>query len=267
MSHLLSHAYRVGLRKWLRLVSYLAELRIHERTPVSGEVPGELSGPTITIAGSTRSLKRSINERVEPGLRDSLTAQFCLAGVAVGLNFCNKANLIKKERLAGVVLTSAYLKHYCSQFDVPIRARAFPLIQSTRWSDGTERSSVVVTPDWQPLSRLRLVTKPPRAKGFVGRKEELSRLLENISSSEISIIFIRGTGGSGKTYHASRLYAEIKARHLLFWVDCGRREVILDTLIWDLMTSLPARGSEKEAILDQAEHREKRVDSLVQLLE
>jgi predicted ATPase/class 3 adenylate cyclase len=128
LSFLLRELERASFGKWVELVTRLATFD----TPEPKKVPVELAGSCAVINAGRISFRRWVQES-HASLADDLWGQFWLAGVAVGLNYCNKAALPERERMAALIFATAHLQRYCSQFDIQAPADVRRLIDD---SDG-----------------------------------------------------------------------------------------------------------------------------------
>ena len=82
-------------------------------------VPIELSGACSVLTAGRKTFSKWVEDNY-PSISDDLWGQYWLAAIAAGLNYCNKTAIPDKERLAGLIFASVYLKRYHSVFGVPL---------------------------------------------------------------------------------------------------------------------------------------------------
>ena len=107
MSYLIRELERAPFPKWVSFVDHFSR----QDMPNPKEVPAELAVACAVINAGRTSFERWMHE-THPSLSDDLWGQFWLAGVAVGLNFCNKTALSTEARLAGLIYSAVHLKRY-----------------------------------------------------------------------------------------------------------------------------------------------------------
>ncbi len=189
MSYLIREVSRVGLPKWVDLVSRFAEAdRIDPH-----QVPIELAGACAVI----NSGRKAFGEWVQasyPSLSDDLWGQFWLAAAAAGLNYCNKPAIPEKERLAGLIFAAAHLKRYHTTFGVPL-----PVEVKHIDIDGMPAESPVAA----SVNRISAVglyhNLPARLTPFIGRRIEVSAARELLLGEDVRLLTMTGAGGTGKT--------------------------------------------------------------------
>jgi len=199
MSYLIGELGRTPIHKCVDLFSRYAG----EEMPQTSQVAVELAGSCGVINAGRKFFEDWLN-RSHASLVDDLRGQFWLAGVAAGLNFCNKKGLSKKERLAGLIYAAAHLKRYFAGFGIKLPVEVSnlydrnnpPEFDRVPDQDYAIYHKSVEYPQWQqyPLSARYL---PEGEETIVGRKneiEEVSRML-----AENRLVTLNGPGGIGKT--------------------------------------------------------------------
>lgn len=190
MSYLLRELERVSLAKWAKLVTQFAA----QDTPDPQKAPIELAGSCAVINAGRAAFGEWV-QRAHASLADDLWAQFWLAGVAAGLNFCNKGVLSLQERLAGLVFAAAHLSRFCHQFGLPAPAEVRSL---DGWIEAAGMSHVAApAPAAPPVQVLQPKGLPEQATTFIGRQSELAEIARLLESSRLVTLY--GAGGIGKT--------------------------------------------------------------------
>jgi predicted ATPase len=204
LSFLIRELERASFSKWVNLVTRFAN---HDM-PDPLRVPIELSGACAVINAGREAYRHWV-QVTHASLNDDLWGQFWLAGVAAGLNYCNKATLPNPERLAGLIYAAAHLKRYCSQFgattpsEVSLLYDGETLPEQVIEAKQTELIYQVVVPDlpaeFPPLPTVSLQDRilPEHVKPLVGRQRELAQVA--LLLHEHRLITLCGPGGIGKT--------------------------------------------------------------------
>lgn len=106
----------------------------------------------------------------------------------------------------------------------------------------------------------------PVPKNWVGRREELGRLLKGFRDPEKTVIAIGGPGGIGKTYLGARLYQEVADKYKALWASARERDLTLDALLAALGEMMD--GDIRQAVVrDPARRAEERTDAAIDFLE
>lgn len=196
MSYLTAYVPRVAFSTWAALMAHISE------TPITDprRVPSELAGASSVIQAGRQAFADWVQVH-HATLQDDLWGQYWLAGVAAGLNFCNKTNLPDLERLAGLVFAAAHLQAYCGHFGIAPPKGA---IDITAWTAGA-------TPT---LARLGTFAArhniPIPLTSFIGREALVESVSQQLGHDDVRLLTLSGPGGVGKT----RLSLEV-ARTLL----------------------------------------------------
>lgn len=212
MSYLIRELDRAPFQKW---VSFVEHFSSHDMLNPK-EVPVELAGACAVITVGRRSFERWIREN-HPSLSDDLWGQFWLAGVAAGLNYCNKAALPTEARLAGLIFSAAHLKRYCVQFNVPLPVDVRLLYDAGKWGEIASINKSA------PAIGNRRNNLPVQPTPFIGRQAELTAVKELLmrDSQEVRLVTLTGPGGTGKTRLALQTATDLMDRFTngVFFVD------------------------------------------------
>ena len=200
MSYLIRELTRIDFSKWIDFVTRFAEKDILD--PL--QVPIELTGACSVINAGRNTFSNWVQE-FYPSLSDDLWGQFWLAGVAAGLNYCNKASLTKKERLAGLIFAAAHMKRFHTIFglELPIEVRHIDIV---RLSD--ESKLIAQVPDISGTALLK--NFPVQTTPFIGRQKEITTTRELLHREDIRMLTLTGPGGTGKTRLALTIVSEMK---------------------------------------------------------
>jgi len=114
MSYLIELVPWMPFEKWVRFISILAEKDL----PEQGIMPTELACTSAIVASARKSFDDWARNSSYAGMYDDLWGQFRLAAVAVGLNFCNKQGLSKREHFAALLYAAYHLRRYCQKFEI-----------------------------------------------------------------------------------------------------------------------------------------------------
>jgi predicted ATPase/Tfp pilus assembly protein PilF len=207
MSYLIDYVPRVAFPIWVDLVGRFAGQDI----PDPQQAPVELAGASRVVSAG-RSAFDDWLQASHPTLSDDLWGQFWLAGVAVGLNFCNKVALPDQERLAGLIYAAAHLKRYMIQFGVPLPTEAADVYAPDRVDD-----LLLVYPS--PARVARHLPIPPTA--YIGHEKDVASARDHLLRDDVVLLTLTGPGGVGKT----RLSLEVASSLLdefedgVFFVD------------------------------------------------
>ena len=197
VSYLIRELSRLPLTKWTDMVIQFAEKDIID----PNKVPIELAGACSVIVAGRKTFSKWVNDNY-PSLSDDLWGQYWLAAVAAGLNYCNKSTIQDKERLAGLIFASIYLKRYHSMFGVslPVEVKYLNVI-----SQSTEMAAAGNEIFYnKPNTNLPAETTP-----FIGRKKEIKKTTELLQREEIRLVTLTGPGGTGKTRLAIQASREL----------------------------------------------------------
>ncbi|MGD8752680.1 MAG: NB-ARC domain-containing protein, partial [Anaerolineales bacterium] len=188
VSYLLRELERAPFSKWVEFVSRYAV----EDMPNPQEVPVDLAGACTVVNAGREAFKRWTEEH-HPSLSDDLWGQFLLAGVAAGLNYCNKTSLPETERLAGLIFAAAHMKRYCSKFGTPFPVNVRLLYDPSRETERLE--PVQIPPEKEELHH----NLPVQLTSFIGREREMQQVKELITREGVYLVTLTGPGGTGKT--------------------------------------------------------------------
>ena len=133
--------------------------------PNPREVPAELAVACAVINAGRTSFERWMHE-THPSLSDDLWGQFWLAGVAAGLNFCNKTALSTEARLAGLIYSAVHLKRYCAQFGIPLPVDVRLLYDAGKWDEIASINKSA------PVKNVHRHNLPVQSASFLGRQAE-----------------------------------------------------------------------------------------------
>lgn len=200
MSHLVSHLEQMPLEPWAGLVTHYAG----EDLPDPQQVPVGLAGACAVLNAGREAFKQWV-ESSYASLSDDLWAQFWLAGVAAGLNYCNKRACPDRERLAGLIYAAAHLKRYCTQFGIGSPAQVQQLFAAGQGDVAAvgERPAQLPQVGYEvsaqvPLRQVSLQESlPEHATPFVGRQREITEIGELLAAHRL--VTLSGPGGIGKT--------------------------------------------------------------------
>src|SRR6185503_7214689 len=187
MSYLIRELERAPFPKWVSFVDHFARRDM----PNPREVPAELAVACAVINAGRTSFERWMHE-AHPSLSDDLWGQFWLAGVAAGLNFCNKIALSTEARLAGLIYSAVHLKRYCAQFGIPLPVDVRLLYDAGKWD---EIASIHKS---APISNVRRNNLPVQPTSFIGRQAEVTAV-KDLLMRDVRLVTLTGPGGVGKT--------------------------------------------------------------------
>jgi predicted ATPase len=214
MSYLIRELDRAPFQKWVSFVNHFSSRDM----PNPKEVPVEMAGACAVITAGRKSFEGWIHE-THPSLSDDLWGQFWLAGVAAGLNFCNKAALSTEERLAGLIYSAVHLKRYCFQFGIPFPVDVRLLYDANNWGEIASVNKLV------PVSELHRNNLPIQPTPFIGRQAEVTAvknlLMRDSQGQEVRLVTLIGPGGTGKTRLALQVATDLIDRFAdgVFFVD------------------------------------------------
>lgn len=209
MSYLLRELDRADFPKWVDFVTQFAE----QDTPDPHQVPVELAGACGVINAGRKAFQRWV-QASHPSLQDDLWGQCWLAGVAAGLNYCNKTALPTRERLAGLIFAAAHLKRYLIRFGVPMPVEVSLLY------DANQPGAIPHLERPLPGSDGVFHNLPVQPTTFIGRQEEAAAVREILLRDETRLLTLIGPGGTGKTRLGLRVASELGDRfhHGVFFV-------------------------------------------------
>ena len=199
LSYLIRELERVPLDTWVDFITAFTNFDI----PDPRDVPVEMAGACTVINAGRESYQDWIHE-AHPSLSDDLWGQFWLAGVAVGLNFCNKNILSTEERLAALIYSCIHLKRYCKQFGIPSPIDVRLLYEADQWRTNLLE---VETTNAHVLQRKDL---PAQLTPFIGRVEELKSVTDLLLRENVRLLTLTGPGGTGKTRLALQAASELQ---------------------------------------------------------
>jgi predicted ATPase len=224
MSYLIRELSRAPFDGWVELVTRFAE----QDTPLSDQVPASLAGACAVIAAG-RSAFDGWLQASHPSLRDDLWGQYWLAGVAAGLNFCNKAPLSEKERMAGLIFAAAHLKRYCNRFGARAPTEIAQLYDASQ-ADAVSALDPASSPPVRASHNL-----PAELTSLIGREQEVAKVREVFLRENIRLLTLTGPGGTGKTRLAIRVANELidHYQHGVFFVplaDISAPELVVSEI-------------------------------------
>ena len=202
MSYLLRELSRIDLSRWIRLVSVYAEKDFSD----PHHVPVELSG-AASVMNTARTEFDKWVRKFHSSLSDDLWGQYWLAGVAVGINYCNKTVISDTERMSGLVFAAVHLKRYHQTFGISPPHEVIHLeINSFNIDSAVQRQRTTAA------SAGSTVNLPPQPASFIGREEEMTAVKEFLNREDLRILTLTGPGGTGKTSLAVRAAAQLADR-------------------------------------------------------
>ena len=193
MSYLMHAMLQISFAKCVNFITLMAVADI----PDHHKVPIETSGMSAVIA-SARTAFAAWVQGNHPSLHDDLWGQYWLAGVAAGLTYCHKAGLSDEQRLAGLIYAAANLRRYAATFNLPLPTNVELLYdenQSDAYSSGTSKAK---------KSKL-----PAQPTPFIGRTAQIAALKELLLRSDVRLVTLIGSGGTGKTRLSLRVAEEM----------------------------------------------------------
>jgi len=198
MSYLIRELERAPFPKWVSFVDHFSR----QDMPDPREVPAELAVACAVINAGRKSFERWLHE-THPSLSDDLWGQFWLAGVAAGLNFCNKTMLSTEARLAGLIYSAVHLKRYCAQFGIPLPVDVRLLYDAGKWD---EIASIHKS---APVSNVHRNNLPVQSTPLIGRQAELTAV-KDLLIRDVRLVTFTGPGGVGKTSLALQVAQELR---------------------------------------------------------
>jgi predicted ATPase len=199
MSYLIRELSRAPFPKWVDLVTRFAGQDIVDPQ----QVPIELAGACAVIAAGRRAFDAWVQASY-PSLADDLWGQFWLAGVAVGLNYCNKAMIPEGERLAGLIFAAAHLKRYHATFGVSLPVEIKHLYDASQTGEVARADAVTQFPTAGPAHNL-----PAQPTPFIGRQQEVAAARDLLLRPEVRLVTLTGPGGTGKTRLSLQVATEL----------------------------------------------------------
>lgn len=197
MSYLIRELERLPFPKWVSFVDHFSRRDM----PNPREVPAELAVACAVINAGRKSFEGWMHE-THPSLSDDLWGQFWLAGVAAGLNFCNKTALSTEARLAGLIYSAVHLKRYCAQFGIPLPVDVRLLY------DAGKREELASIHKSAPVPNAHRNNLPVQPTSFIGRQAELTAV-KNLLIRDVRLVTLTGPGGVGKTSLALQVAHEL----------------------------------------------------------
>ena len=198
MSYLIRELERAPFPKWVSFVDHFSRRDM----PNPREVPAELAVACAVINAGRTSFEGWMHE-THPSLSDDLWGQFWLAGVAAGLNFCNKTALSTEARLAGLIYSAVHLKRYCTQFGIPLPADVRLLYDA-----GKSDEIASIHNKSAPVSNVHRNILPVQPMPIIGRQAELTAV-KNLLIRDVRLVTLTGPGGVGKTSLALQVAHEL----------------------------------------------------------
>ena len=188
MSYLVREVNRARFDAWINFIAQYADADV----PDSQKVPIDLAGTCAVFNRGRLDFKRWLQAQPS-SLGDDLWGQYWLAGVAAGLNYCNKSMLGDRERFGALIYAAAHLKRFCTQFDLPspksVRRVFDPSEIQKRIPEG---STFVAYGDQTDELEQPVFTSP-----IIGRYEELQAIRRMLE--DWRLVTVTGPGGIGKT--------------------------------------------------------------------
>src|SRR5688572_2740840 len=258
MSYLVRELDRAPFEKWVTFVDHFSRWDL----PNAKDVPVEFSGACAVINSGRTSFKRWIDE-THPSLSDDLWGQFWLAGVAAGLNFCNKAAIATEARLAGLIYSAVHLKRYCIQFGISLPVDVRLLYDAAKWGEIASINKLA------PASHVHRNNLPAQPTPFIGRQAEVAAVKELLTRDvqEVRLVTLTGPGGTGKTRLALQVAADLIDRfpdgvHFIDLAPIRDPEAVLATIA----RTLGLREPSDRSLLDEIK-AQLRTDKMLLLLD
>ena len=195
VSYLIHELSRVPFPVWVDLVTQFAEKDILD----THRVPVEMAGVVAGINAGRTAFKEWVNSS-HVSLSDDLWGQYWLAGVAAGLNYCNKTIISERERLAGFIFAAAHLKRYHHMFGVALPEE----VRRIRIKDDQEPTSQGGSTEVH-IPKQKVIKLPSPSSALIGRERETGELSEILKSEGSRLLTLTGPGGTGKTRLAIQL--------------------------------------------------------------
>lgn len=214
------------------------------------DVPIELSGPAAVVNANRRTFASWLRTR-HPSLNDDFWGQFCLAGVAAGLNFCNKGGLSNAMRLAAFTFAAAQLKRFMQRFELPLPTETAHLYDAGQAADEPSAQT--------PSRAMNNLPAPPAP--LVGRESELAELAGLLADEDRRLLTLVGPGGVGKTHlalEAARGNSDF-FRHGVYFVPLatiGSAEFIVQAMMEALGLTFTGGDDPKVLLLRYLRNRE-----------
>ncbi|UCD98470.1 MAG: AAA family ATPase [Chloroflexota bacterium] len=204
VSYLIRELEHCGFQKWVHLVSQYAK----QDLPSPHEISVDLTGACSVINRGRQDFMDWVQVS-HASLYDDLWGQFWLAGVAAGMNYCNKAMLGIQERLGALIYAAAHLKRFADQFDLSRPTAINPLPDPDKITDKGQEFDLKSASTGEIM--LDEIDLPVYASPLIGRKQEMLELYQLLEDHRL--VTITGPGGIGKTRIALAVTEASKDRY------------------------------------------------------
>ena len=211
MSYMIRELSRVSFPKWIDWVTRFSEKDIID----PHQIPIELAG-ACSVIGAGRGAFGDWVQTSYSSLSDDLWGQFWLAAVAAGLNYCNKAGILEKERLAALIFAATHLKRYHAMFGVPLPVEVKHIDVVSQSAESPAHGTVTRIPTAGLHHNL-----PAQPTPFIGRKKEITAARELLHREDVRLLTLTGAGGTGKTRLALQVVTDMSNgfRDGIYFVD------------------------------------------------
>jgi len=188
MSYLVREVVRARFDAWIDFIAQYAD----EDMPDSQKVPIDLAGTCAVFNRGRLDFKRWLQAQPS-SLADDLWGQYWLAGVAAGLNYCNKTMLGDRERFGALIYAASHLKRFCNQFNLPSPQTIRRVFDPSEFQKKIPEDVALIAYGDQ----IDELAQPAITSPIIGRHEELQAIRQMLEVRRL--VTVTGPGGIGKT--------------------------------------------------------------------